>query len=172
MKIEFPFMPKSTAYLQPGQFWQIPVDNGKFACGRVVQFDYRNGKKDSRCFLAGLMNWLGNEPPSADSIAGYRVIEQGLVHIKTIVENGGAILGYRSLEEDQIEPQMFLSQSPGKGCMLMQGCEVLRPATAKEQKIYPVFSGWGYKVIKIGADKLAKEMAITCHIQSFKTRQP
>src|SRR5687768_1510656 len=148
VKNEFSFVPKSTAYLQPGQFWQIPLDNGKFACGRVVQFDYRNGKKDSRCFLAGLMNWIGDEPPSADSIAGYCVIKQGSVHIKTIVEIGGAILGYRSLEVDRIEPQMFLSQSPGKGCRLMQGCNVLRPATAREQKVYPVFSTWGYKVLK------------------------
>ncbi len=64
------------------------------------------------------------------------------------------ILGWRSLAAEGIQPQHFLSQSPGQGCMLMHGYEILRRATAKEQTQYEVFSTWGYKVIKLLAEKL------------------
>src|SRR5262249_10570900 len=32
----YPFVPRSTAYLRPGQFWAIPLSDGRFACGRVL----------------------------------------------------------------------------------------------------------------------------------------
>ncbi|EOO27728.1 hypothetical protein ICM_01919 [Bacillus cereus BAG1X2-3] len=37
MCINYPFKPKSNYYLVPGQFWTIPLDNRKFACGRVIE---------------------------------------------------------------------------------------------------------------------------------------
>lgn len=92
----YPFTPKSTAYLRPGQFWAIPLQNGEFACGRVLGL-----KSDSRrLFVAGLLDWSSNVPPDAFSIAGRKVIEQGQAHIKTITETGGTVLGWRSLESD------------------------------------------------------------------------
>ena len=103
-------------------------------------------------FLAGLLDWVGNSPPEYDSIAGREVLEQGMAHVKTIVENMGAILGYRPLEEDGIEPQTFLSESPGQGCMLMHGYEILRPATPQEQALYSVITTWGYGVIRLLAE--------------------
>ncbi|MDA2670396.1 Imm26 family immunity protein [Bacillus cereus group sp. MYBK104-1] len=39
MCINYPFKPKSNCYLVPGQFWTIPLDNSKFACGRVIETD-------------------------------------------------------------------------------------------------------------------------------------
>ena len=68
-KVEpYPFIPKSTSLMKEGQYWDIPLSNGKFACGRVLQFDYSNGKKNSRSFLAGLMDWVGENPPTSDTI--------------------------------------------------------------------------------------------------------
>src|SRR5262245_40473362 len=85
----YPFVPKSTAYLEPGHFWSIPLHGGLYACGRVIQLCIVDGKRDSRGFLAGLMDWSDNQPPTPDAIAGCGVIRQGHVHIKTIKENGG-----------------------------------------------------------------------------------
>lgn len=151
---DYPFLPKSTKTLKSGHFWSIPLDNGYFACGRVIQLAFKeNGKQDVQSFLAGLMNWTSKRPPSAESIAGCKTIEQGSVSIKTIRENGGEITGFRPLEEDGIEPQLFLSHYFGPGCLLQRGYEVLREATKEEQKLYPVFSSWGYLVIKVAAEK-------------------
>lgn len=151
---KYPFIPKSTAYLKPGQFWSIPLDNGRFACGRVIELPPRSEPRDRTSFLAGLLDWAGNEPPTYESIAGCKTIKQGNVHIKTIRENDGEILGFRPLEEDNLEPQLFLSQSGSGGhCFLQRGYKILRRATAEERKLYPALSTWGYKVIKILAEK-------------------
>ena len=155
MTLKYPFIPKSTAYLKPGHFWSIPLEKGGFACGRVVELAFdENGKQDSRIFLAGLIDWTDDEPPTTESIANCKFIEQGEVHIKTICENNGEIHGFRSLEEDNLEPQLFLSQAGGgRFCYVQKGYKILRQATAEEQKLYPVLSTWGYGVIKILAEK-------------------
>lgn len=152
--VSFPFVPKSTKQLAAGQFWAVPLVDGRFACGRVIRLMLKqDGKVDARRFLAGLLDWVGTQPPTSDAIAGCRTVEQGGVHIKTVLETGGSILGYRPLEADGIEPDLFLSHSFGPGCMLQRGFEIVRPATAKEQAELPTFSTWGYMVIQILAEK-------------------
>lgn len=139
---KYPFIPKSTAYLKPGHFWSIPLKNGGFACGRVVELAIgENGKQHSRMFLAGWMDWTSDEPPTVESLADCKFIKQGEVHIKTITANNGEILGFRPLEADNLEPQFFLSQSGGgRYCYLQKGYEILRRATEEERKLYPVLS--------------------------------
>ncbi|MFE4352462.1 hypothetical protein [Peribacillus butanolivorans] len=108
-------------------------------------------KEDKRSFLAGLMDWVGESPPTAESIAGKKTLKQGDVHIKTILETGldGMIMGYRSLEEDGINPVFFKSQEGfADNCMLMKGYQEIRPVTKEEWKKYPTLSTWGYLVIK------------------------
>lgn len=152
-KPSYPFIPKSTAYLVPGQFWEIPLANGRFACGRVIELEIVDGRPHTRMFLAGLMDWSGDEPPGAYALAGCQVLEQGNAHIKTIVANGGRILGHRPLESEGIEPWLFLSQSPGPGCYLQRGYETLRLATSEEQRQYKTFSTWGFGVIVVAAEE-------------------
>ncbi|MBV9849248.1 MAG: hypothetical protein JO250_06135 [Armatimonadetes bacterium] len=153
-KIAYPFVPKSTAYLAAGQFWSIPLESGRFGCGRVIQLACEHGWQDRRLFLAGVVDWCGQEPPSAPAIAGRPVVKQGVAHIRAITEYGGQIIGCRPLEEDGIEPQLFRSQGAvAPDCMLMRGFAHLRPATLEEQERYPVFSIWGYAVARILAEK-------------------
>jgi hypothetical protein len=148
LRFTYPFVPKSTAYLEPGTFWSIPLDNGRFACGRVIQLLVRHRRRDSRIFLAGLIDWVGSSLPTSESIAGRKVLEQGSVHVKTIRECDGLVLGHRSLELDGIEPALMLDQSPGKGCRVQKGFELLGRATKKQQETLPVYGGWGFRVIK------------------------
>jgi hypothetical protein len=155
--VKYPFIPKSTTHLTPGQFWAIPLHNHRFACGRVIEVVSLNGKRDLRMFLAGLMDWCGELAPNDDAIAGLNTIEQGIAHIKTIVETGGRITGMRPLELDKIESRFFLSESPGPRCMLMQGSRVVRPASIQEQKSLPVISHWGFNVIRIFAERLCNK---------------
>ena len=63
-------------------------------------------------------------------------------------------MGFRPLEADGIEVRLFLSQAGwGPWCYLQRGYDWLRPATREEIMEYPVFSTWGYSVIKILAEK-------------------
>lgn len=149
----YPFVPGSTNELEPGHFWSIPLANGSFACGRVLQMEVVNGQRARKRFLAGLLDWHSSNKPDYDSIAGSQVIAHGEVHIKTIQENGGEVLGLRPLSLDHIEIPFTLAQSPGSGCRLRQGFQLLGIATLEQQTKLPVFSTWGYGVIKTRAEK-------------------
>ncbi len=50
-EVKYPFVPKSNRSLIPGQFWAIPLNNGKFACGRVIEVH----PFETKMFLAGLV---------------------------------------------------------------------------------------------------------------------
>lgn len=131
IKVEYPFKPKTNRFLLPGQFWAIPLSSGRYACGRVVELMLK-GKIGSRSsFLAGLMEWVGENPPVAKDLI---VVEQGSVHIKTIHKTGidGMILGHRPLELDGIEADYFRSQEAFGGCTLMKGFKELQPITKEE----------------------------------------
>src|SRR5688572_3200812 len=148
----YPFVPKSTAFLRPGQFWAIPLRDGRFACGRVMQLHYVDGVLQRRGFLAGLMDWCGKEPPSFENIAGKSIVEEGNAHIKTITENRGEILGLRPLELDGIEPGLYLDSCGGPNCLVQRGYDVIGRASAKQKRELEVFSTWGYHVIVIAAE--------------------
>lgn len=96
----YPFVPKSNRHLEAGQYWAVPLDDGRFACGRVMAATSAVSPRMS--FIAGLMDWVGPVPPTAESIAGHDVLEQGSAHIKTITQTGGEVLGCRSLDEDRL----------------------------------------------------------------------
>ncbi len=153
MKIDkYPFVPRSTAYMKEGQFWDVPLRNGQYACGRVLQFETSDNKKNSRMFLAGLIDWVGEIPPTSEAIDGAKLLEQGMAHIRTIAFNGGAIRGYRPLELDSVTPILELSHMPLSDCWLTRGFENLRLATIEERKRLYIRSTWGLGVIKIIAD--------------------
>src|ERR1051325_10015268 len=117
----FPFEAKSTRYLLPGDFWAIPLRGGSFACGRVIQLHERDdGSLDSRLFLAGLLDWVGDTPPTLTAIAGCPTLIQGQAHVRTIQTSGGVILGHRPLADDSIEPALLLSHAAGPGVMLQR----------------------------------------------------
>jgi len=143
----YPFVPKSTVRLRPGDYWSIPLSNGRFACGRVIQLAPTDRVGSRRLFLAGLLDWSSEALPSYLNIGGCKVLQQGAVHIKAITENAGVILGNRPLQLDGIEPGCFLDSSPGPSCLLMKGFDIIRGATTEEQRRLPVFSTWGYEVM-------------------------
>jgi hypothetical protein len=148
----YPFIPKSTAYMIEGQFWDIPLSNGQYACGRVLQFDYSTCKKNPKSFLAGLLDWIGENPPSFNTIFGAKLLEQGRAHIKTIQSNNGLIRGHRPLELDNLTPILELSHMPVNDCRLMRGFESLRLATIEERKSLYIGGTWGLGTISVLAE--------------------
>ncbi len=155
----YPFKPKSTANLRPGDFWALPLAAGSYGCGRVIALKPKSGTGSRSMLLAGLMNWTGRSLPTSKELAGCTTVAQGQVHLRCIWESGGEVLGNRPLAEEGIEADRFLSESPGKNCMLMQGYEVIRPASAEEQRELPVFATWGYLVIRARAQAMVQSAA-------------
>jgi hypothetical protein len=152
MERKFPFYPKSNVKLHPGDFWGIPLNSGRFACGRVLELPPKGIPGAKTSFLAGLLDWVGNVLPTFDSIAGSKLIEQGDAHIKTITENEGLILGNRPLELDNIEP--LICKAIGQGTVyFLKGYSLVEFTPDKPVEEYPNESTWGYQVIKILANK-------------------
>jgi hypothetical protein len=75
--------------MRVGQFWAVPLSNGRYGCGYVVAVDHAN----RTMFVAGLTDWFGDSPPTASRLLGHRIIERANAHLKTITEQGGEILG-------------------------------------------------------------------------------
>lgn len=80
--------------MKPGHFWSIPIDDNRFGCGVVLALHLnREGKRETRSFLAGLLDWNGNAPPTASQIENRDVVVTRFAHIKTILMSGGEIIG-------------------------------------------------------------------------------
>jgi hypothetical protein len=104
--MKYPFEPKSTTHLEPGQFWAIPLSNGSYACGVVLAKLISSGKIERRSFLAALIDWNGKDKPSSEDIKNKEIIKKGAAHIKTIQLTGGVIIGkteFNSLPENPKE---------------------------------------------------------------------
>jgi len=136
-----------------GQFWSIPLADTYYACGRVLQFDEQGGKRHSRIFLAGLLDWIDQSPPSSESIRGTRLFAHGAAHVKTITANRGQILGCRELDLDDIEIPYTLDGTDGPN--VCQGFRIIRAATEQDLTL-PIFSNWGFGVIVLLAEKLLR----------------
>jgi hypothetical protein len=143
----FPFRPKSTSLLREGQFWAVPFEADRFACGRVLQVGGELVPVKSRGFFGGLHRWVGSREPTSQDIAGVGFVSFGVMHIRAITETGGEVLGERALEQDAIEVPLHLSQPAGDGTMLLRGANTLRPARKSEWHTFPVLGYWGYDFI-------------------------
>lgn len=93
-------------YLRPGHFWDIPLSNGRFGCGRVLftaaspGVSERFQKGSLRIFVGGVLHWCGDEPPSSDAIAGRPLIDWGQLHVVGLADAGSQIRGWRDLDLD------------------------------------------------------------------------
>lgn len=152
----YPLRPTSTRSLAPGQFWALPLRDGWFGCGRVLDLP-RGGIPGQRTmFLAGLIDWFGTEPPRAMDIAGAALLEAGSAHIKTIQETGGVILGQRPLEADAVVLPRYVD-APGPGPGVYDGLRWVGAATAEEMRELPTCEVWGYRMIQIKAQRRWQE---------------
>lgn len=151
--IAYPFIPKSAVTLKPGQFWGVPLSEGGFGCGRVIQAAATYKGASRVIFYGALLDWFGSVPPNEDSIAGAACLAQGKIHIKSIKIYGTEILGLRPLELDNITPALVISGlgDPDAGDWVMEGHELLRRSHLGDKDL-PSQSIWGYGYIRALAE--------------------
>lgn len=144
----YPFTPKSSTKLSPGDFWSIPLQDGSFACGRVIALPPKGRPGAKVSFLGGLLDWHAPVPPTADSIARCQTIKQGVMHVLAITSTGGQVLGHRALELDGIEPFEMIN-----GNVVQRGFDPVRAWERRDNDLLPTFSTWGYNMISQYAHK-------------------
>ena len=126
----YPFTPKSTRLLLRGQFWAIPLDDGRFGAGCVVGAHENGGKGSSRMFIGGLVSWIGTTIPSDSDLHDLPLVEIAFAHLKVITESGGVVLGQAEIRFGDAPLTM----------------EALSLPT------------WGFRVPKLRAEKLARSV--------------
>lgn len=97
--MSYPFIPKSNRKLSAGDFWAIPLRDDRFACGRVMKVP-AFGPRNRTGMVVGLMDWVGDQEPTFNDLAGKPVLAQAKSRFEAISKTGGMILGNRPLELD------------------------------------------------------------------------
>ena len=116
----YPLIPKTTAQLSPGQFWSIPLRDGRFGCGRVLRLEDGTSVGRRTRFIGAILDWVGDAPPSSAAIEGAAVLATGNAHLRIVSFGGGAILGERPLHLDGIEPPATVNTYWGEGYGVMR----------------------------------------------------
>ena len=96
-------------HLRPGQFWSVPLSDGRFGCGRVLGVDRAPGYGSRTWFLGAVLDWVDAEPPTAEAISGAPVLEVGHAHIDVITSDGGVILGETPLTDVPPDSEQVMS---------------------------------------------------------------
>jgi hypothetical protein len=150
--IAYPFCPKSTSKLIPGQFWPIKLTNSRYAAGRVLQLRPSAEAHDRRMFLAGLMDWCSESEPTSQSLEKAKLLDFGVAHTRMFSFNGFQVTGYRALEDDGLKIPLALDQAPHWNAKVIRGFEILRPSTPDQYSL-PRLSTWGMAVIVLLAER-------------------
>jgi hypothetical protein len=154
----YPFVPRSNAHLLPGQIWGIPLRDGRSACGVVVAVptvrEAPHRAINSRTFVAGLLDWVGDELPTPDAVDKSPLLNWRFGHVKMVGENGGALLGQRSPVPDRDGALSGVSHRMGGAVGLYRDGRMVRVATADEARDLPVIGTWGLTFILAVAERV------------------
>lgn len=83
----FPFSPRSTATLEVGDLIAVPREASGWACLQVVDLS-RRGPGARTTFVAGVLPWRGEDPPTRDDVSGLGVTQPGLVSVEIFTQGG------------------------------------------------------------------------------------
>jgi hypothetical protein len=154
----YPFVPKSNDHLLPGHIWEIPLRDGRSACGVVVAIptaeEAPHKAINSRTFAAGLLDWVGDELPTPTAVDNSQLLNWGYGHIKMIGENGGSILGQRSPVHDRDSALSGVSHRMGGTVGLYRDGRMVGVATADEARDLPIIGTWGFTYIVAIAERV------------------
>lgn len=108
----FPLLPKSNAYLEPGDYFAIPLPADKWACGRVLG----RGPTGRSTFIGTVMDWCGTDRPTCQDIEGVEFADRLCHHhIKTITRFGMQIDGNCPIDQGDLPVTLVHSK------MMMRG---------------------------------------------------
>lgn len=151
------FVPKSNAKLLPGHFWPIPLQDGQFSAGVVLDVPSEvvlpRHAGSRRACVVGLLDWHGAGVPDARVLSDVPLLECGMAHIKSIAltSGGRGIVGQLAT----LPPALaYLSHRSGPGVWGLVNGRPDHAATAEERAKLGVWGTWGLTYIQGLADEL------------------
>ena len=88
----FPLTPRSVVGLEIGDFWTVELPSGGLGVLQVRDVK-RSGSGARTSFVAGVIDWRGDTPPTGADLAGRAVLAQGLTVIEVFTLGGAVVLG-------------------------------------------------------------------------------
>lgn len=142
----YPFIPKSTAYLEPGCFWPIRLSDGRWSAATVLAVGPVPGSEhavsSSRIFTAGLLAWTGNEAPTAEGLAAADLVDWGGMHVSAITRHGEQVLG-RWDGVGRLSPLQKVGHRAGGTVELYTNGQFDGNASLQQARSLPVMGTWG-----------------------------
>ena len=99
----YPHIPMKASVIKEGEFYYIPLSNGYFACGLLLEVEKKSGRK-TMTILVGLHDWTGQELQTKEDIYNFPIIEQGVMQINLIAHVGGEVIGFKPFNDDNLKP--------------------------------------------------------------------
>jgi hypothetical protein len=150
-EVTYPFLPKTTATLEAGQFWDIPLSNGGYAAGVVlIPKAYESGRGSTTTFVAGLLAWSGPQAPTPEELAGRRICTWGKASVRAIAASGGELLGKVDKTAGGI---LMVDARAGAGVRRFLNGIDMGPATPRDLQKLEVCSWWGMGVPAVLAER-------------------
>jgi hypothetical protein len=143
----YPITPTKVSQIKEGEYFYIPLSDGRFACGRILVIEKINGRK-TKLLLVGLHDWSGKKHPTQEDIHGCPIIEQGVMHINSISHVGGEIVGFKPLSEDGLRPLLQFEAG-----YLLDGFENLGSIPKDEYEKYSRRATYGLNSIRLKANR-------------------
>ena len=116
-------------------------------------------RPDSRIFVAGVLTWSGEAPPTTTTLAGGELYRWGDAHILTIADGGGQILGMIDFPLNEIPTR---SHRSGGTVWLWVSGEKRRPATDAERDSLPSRDTWGYQFARVLSEAVNATLGHGC----------
>jgi hypothetical protein len=88
----FPCVASHNQGFEIGDLLAIPGEDGQWGCLQVTDLK-RHGVGALTTLVVGVLDWHGSEEPTAESVLGSSVIEQGLTGIEIVTAGGYQITG-------------------------------------------------------------------------------
>lgn len=155
--VAYPFVPKSTAYLEPGCFWPVRLSDGRWSAATVLAVGPVPGSATSslhsRSFTAGLLTWTGNEPPRTENLVDADLVDWGDMHVRAITRHGEQILG-RWDGVGTLNPLHMVSHRMGGTVELFTNGRLDGHASREQARSLPLKSTWGLDYLWVVAERV------------------
>ena len=152
----YPFTPRSTARLVPGQFWSVRRDDGRFGVGVVLGVPKPDTAPhhttSTRTFTAGLLGLVLDRPATTSDVDGARLVEWGYAHVQTISLT--SIDGLDGLIDATFNEVLKVSHRGGGTVGLYGNGTYQRVATSDEARDLDVVGTWGLTFVQRLASQL------------------
>lgn len=153
---EYPFAPKSTSRLLPGQFWSVRRDDERFGVGVVLGVPTPetapHHATNRRIFTAGLLDVVLDEHAAPSDLDDARLMDWGYAHVRSI--NLTSDRGLEGQADSTFNEVLMVSHRGGGTVGLYGNGLYKRVATRDEARDLDVSGTWGLTFIQRLASRL------------------